>query len=81
MKNLLFKIWKWKFELKVSRIPNEQKMNYLIKYFWEETEKQYDLLCLTGTFKELNLQKFESDKIIRLKLRCENMLSIETDKY
>ena len=77
----MFKIWKWRFELKMSKIPNEEKMKYLMQYFWGEAEKNYDLVVSTGTFKEIHLIKHSNNKKLAFQLRTENVISVDTDKY
>jgi len=57
------KFWKWRLELKLKRIANEEKIDFLVRELWEEMDSAYDLTVVAGKFKSLELDMFRDGEL------------------
>ena len=76
-----FKVWLWWFEFKIKKVQDKEKVEFLTKALWNELEKTDDLVVSTGAFKEVSIQKFPSNNMLKLVTKTNAIYSFETNKY
>jgi len=52
------KIWKWRIDIKIKKLANQEKIEFLVRELYKELDSCYDIKCKNIEMKGFDIDNF-----------------------